>query len=235
MKILACLITVLLPIVSIHAGEQDLPKLTLSATATISKPADELQMKIGVVTLALTAEEALAENSAKMRTILANLEKAGLNKNDYETSQFSINPTYSPCPKDPPPHWRPSINGYEVTNTVLIHTGKLEMAGEVIDLANQAGANSITDIRFGLHSTREYWTEALEAAGANAVADAHAIARATGVQLIRILSISLNHTQVRSPQLNLASFAKAAGPSAPPIEPGDVLIEANVSLVYEIR
>jgi len=235
MKILTILSFAILSFVSMHAGEQDLPKLTLSASATISKPADELQMKIGVITLALSAEEALAENSCKMRSILINLEKAGLNKDDYETSQFSINPTYSPCPKDPPSNWRPSINGYEVTNSILIHTGKLEKAGEVIDLANRAGANSITDIRFGLHSSREYWTEALEAAGANAVADAHAIARATGVQLVRILSISLNHTQIRSPHLNLAAFAKAAGPAAPPIEPGDVQIEANVSIVYEIH
>lgn len=189
-----------------------------------------------MVTLGFTAEEALAENSTKMQNVIENLEAINLNKDDYETSHFSINPTYTPYPKNPPENWKPSINGYEVTNTILIHTSKLDMAGKIIDMANKAGANSITDIRFGLHNSRDYWTEALSAAGANAVKDAQTIAQATGVQLVRVLSISLNHTQVNSPQLNMACIAKAgaAGPT-PPIEPGEVSITANVTIIYEIN
>lgn len=212
----------------------EVPKLTLSASASIMKPADELQMKISVVTLGTTAEEALGENSSKMRDVITNLHSAGLDQNDYETSHFSINPTYSPYPQNPPPNWKQSIIGYEVTNSILIHTGKLDMAGQVIDLANRAGANSVTDIKFGLHSSRDYWKEALYAAGANAVSDAQAIAAATGVRLVRVLSISLNNTQVRSPQLNILSLSRLDAGNAPPIEPGEVSIEANVTLVYEI-
>jgi len=232
MKLLTILITALLPFVSLSAKEKDVPKLTLNASASIWKPSDELQMKIGVITLNDTAEKALAENSEKMRTVIANLEAAGLDKDDYETNQFSITPTYTPCPPNPPVNWKPTINGYEVTNSILIHSGKLSIAGKIIDFANQAGANSITDIRFGLHDPRDYWAEALSAAGANAVKDAQAIAAATGVQLVRVLSISLNNTQVRSPNINLNSFAKA---SSTPIEPGEVSIEAHVTLVYEIN
>lgn len=226
------LIAAALSLVFLHA--EDVPKLTLSATATIWKPSDELQLKIGVITLGDTAQEALAENSGKMMEMIAGLQMAGLTKNDYETNQFSIKPTYTPCPQNPQPNWRPSINGYEVSNSILVHTPKLDMAGKIIDLTNQAGANSITDIRFGLHSSRDYWTEALTAAALNAVSDAQAIAQATGVRLVRVLSITLNHTQVRSPNLDSASFMKV-GKAAPPIEPGEVSIEANVSLVYEIN
>lgn len=219
---------------SLHASSSDIPKLTLSASASIWKPADELQMKIGVATLGDTAEDALGENSRKMNDVIANLFLAGLTQGDYETSHFSINPVYTPYPQNPPLNWRPSIIGYEVTNSVLIHTPQLDIAGKIIDLANRAGANSITDIRFGLHSSREYWSEALSAAGANAVKDARAIAAATGVQLVRVLSITLNHTQIYSPHLNLSCLAKADAGNIPPIEPGEVSIEANVTLVYEI-
>jgi uncharacterized protein YggE len=237
MRWIAFYLSALLPTLTFGAqGHDIIPKLTLSASAVILKPADELQIKIGCLTLALTAEEALDENSGKMRAIISNMEFLGLGKDDYETNQFSVKPTYTPYPQYPPADWRPSINGYEVTNSILIHTRKLDMAGKIIDLANKAGANSITDIRFGLRSSRDYWSEALAAAGAHAVNDARAIAEATGVRLIRVLSISLNHTQVRGPQLNLASFPKASGSEAsPPIEAGDVSIEASVSLVYEIE
>ena len=235
MKLLMLVVFAFFSFVSLNAFAQDIPKLTLSSSAKIQKPADELQLKIGVITRSVTAEEALEENSFKMRNVIDNLEAAGLNKDDYETSQFSINPTYTPYPKNPPADWRQTINGYEVTNSILIHTDKLDMAGKIIDLSNKAGANSITDVRFGLRYARDYWTEALEAAGSNAVKDAKAIAKATGVQLVRVLSISLNNTQVRSPQINLECFAKAgASGVAPPIEPGEVSIEANITLVYEI-
>lgn len=223
------------PLLPVQAAQNhDIPKLTLSASATIEKPSDELQLKIGVVNLGINAQEALAENSDRMQQVIDNLHRIGLWKEDYETSHFSINPTYTPYPKDPPENWKPSINGYEVTNTILIHTPKLDMAGQIIDAANQAGANSITEIRFGLQNARDYWTEALEAAGANAVQDAQAIANATGVRLVRVLSISLNHTQVHAPQINLTAMAKTRD-RAPPIEPGDVSITANVTLVYEIK
>ena len=234
MKTISLFAAMLLPFCSMHATDRDVPKLTLSASATILKPSDELQLKIGVVTLGKTANEALSENSDKMQNIIANLGMIDITSDDYETSNFSIHPTYTPRPKDPPEDWQPSINGYEVTNTLLIHTPKLNMAGKIIDTANQAGANNISDIRFGLHNSREYWTEALSAAGMNAVQDAQAIANATGVRLARVLSISLNNTQVHSPQINFMAMAKCSAPSTP-IEPGDVSITANVTLIYEIE
>lgn len=230
MKLIPLFLAALL---SLEAFNEDIPKLTLSASATIFKPSDELQMKIGVVTLGKTAEEALKENSYKMRNVISNLRFVQLTQEDYETSHFSINPTYTPYPKNPPEDWKPSINGYEVTNTILIHTPKLDVAGRIIDLANQAGANSITDIRFSLRNSRDYWTEALAAAGSNAVKDAQAIAEATGVRLGRVLSVTLNHTQVNSPQMSLTCMAKRE--LSPPIEAGEVSITANVTLIYEIQ
>lgn len=221
---------------TLSAYDQNVPTLTLKATGAVSKPADELQMKIGVITLQETAEHALQENSAKMGAIIEEIERLGLEHEDYETDHFAITPQYTPYPKNPPIGWKPSIIGYEVNSSIQIHTAKLDMIGKVIDLANKSGANSISDLRFGLRSSREYWTEAMTAAARHAVEDAQAIAKATGVKLVRVLSISLNSTQVRSPQLkyaNLACEAMAAAP--PPIEPGDVTIEANITIIYEIE
>jgi uncharacterized protein YggE len=236
MKFLMLIVFASFSIFSLDAIPQDVPTLTLSSSATIRKQANELQLKIGVITRAVNAEEALEENSFKMSNVIDNLEAAGLDKDDYETSQFSIKPTYEPYPKNPPVNWRQTINGYEVTNSILIHTGKLDMAGKLIDLSNKAGVNSITDVRFGLRSSRDYWTDALTAAGSNAVKDAQAIAESTGVHLVRVLSISLNNTRVRSNQVTLNSYAKAGGEEiSTPIEPGEVSIEASVTVVYEIN
>lgn len=133
------ILSLLLPF-CLFASGQDVPKLSLSASAKIYKPADELQMKIGVITHAINAEDGLLENSTKMREIMDQLKIAGLDHDDYETNRFSINPTYTPRPKNPPHDWRQTINGYEIKNFILIHTDKLDMAGQIIDLANREGA-----------------------------------------------------------------------------------------------
>lgn len=232
----ACLF---LPLIS-HAATIEIPtielaKLSLSANGTIRKPADELQMKIGVVTIEETAEAALAENSQKMQAVTEALEAAGLDRKEYQTGHFSINPTYSPYPQNPPANWKPTINGYEVTNSINIQTGKIDLAGKWIDAANKAGANNINDIRFGLHDPRSYWKEALSTATTNAMDDARTIAATAEVQLERVLSISLNSTQVSAPYLNAKYVAQAmGGDTSPPLEAGEVTITANISIVYEI-
>ncbi len=213
---------------------KEFPKLTLSAQATLHKPADELQMTIGVVTLAQDAEKALLENSTKMQAVIKSIEALGFTKSDYQTGRFNIHPTYSPPPKNPPPDWRPSINGYEVSNSIAIKTGQLTLAGKLIDTANKAGANSIENIHFTLHDPRSYWDEAIRTATANAINDAKTLASAGGVKLVRLHSISLEHANVITPRGNNVYFAKASSESAPPIEAGDVEITAGVALTYEI-
>ena len=64
MKRFLVIFFVYLTTISLSAFDQNVPTLTLNASGTIWKSADELQMKIGVITLASTAEEALAENSS---------------------------------------------------------------------------------------------------------------------------------------------------------------------------
>jgi uncharacterized protein YggE len=231
---LIAMLTAMSPYV-VHAGDIEIPKLTSSAQAIIQKPSDELQLQIGVVTLGDRAQVALADNTKKMQAVIASLETAGITKDEYETGQFSINPTFTPYPKNPPPNWKPSINGYEVSNSVMIHTNKLDMAGKFIDAANKAGANTVSDLHFGLHNPRIHWTEALNAAVENAIADAKAMASAAGVSLVRVMSITLDNTHTAYPRINTAYLKMSAeGGSTPPIEPNDVKITANVTIVYEI-
>lgn len=238
LQISAFILIALFPSISSYANDSqsEVPKITLSAQALIYKPADELQITIGVVELGDKAESVLAANSVKMQSVIASLESIGLTKADYQTGRFNIHPTYTPYPKDPPANWKASINGYEVTNSIAIKTDKISMAGKIIDAANKAGANSIENIHFALHDARNYWHEAVSQATANAINDANVIAQAAGVKLGRLLNVSLDSSNTISPRTNNIYFAKSMGNEAiPPIEAGDVSITANVSISYEIK
>lgn len=212
----------------------NVPSLTLNAQATLQRNPDELTMTVGVVSIGSTAEKALDENNDKMHAIIASLEKMGMTKSEYQTSQFSIHPTYTPYPKDAPPDWRAAINGYEVNNSILIKTDRIAQAGHIIDRVNKAGANSIDNISFGLKDSRLYWEEAVKAAVGNARADAEAMAAVADVALVRLLLISLDGRNVVQPRVNAVRFAKMEMASAPPIEAGEFSVTAGVSVTYEI-
>lgn len=208
--------------------------LTLTAQALLKKPADEIQMKVGVVTLSDQAETALTENSIRMQAVVRGLESVGLERSEYETGHFAIHPTYTPYPKDPPADWKQTINGYEVTNSILIHTDKIDAAGKLIDAANKAGANSIESIRFTLQDPQAYRDETIKTATANALADARSVASAAGVQLVKVLSITLENSNVVGTQESPMYLAKAYASNMPPIEPGEVSLTATVTVIYEI-
>jgi uncharacterized protein YggE len=233
--ILRSLIVALCSCASLMASLHDVPHISLSSQAKIKKPADEIQLKITVTTLAKTASEGLEDNSLKMRSIISSLKNIGLDDDEYETLQFTVNPTYTPYPKNPPSDWQPTINGYQIINSLYVHTTQIEKIGEIIDTTAADGATQISDLRFGIRDPKQYWNEVLTSAASNAIKDAKTLASVTGVELVRILQLTLSQFHVSSPQMHVACFSKAAMNSSTPIEAGDVAIEATVNLLYEIK
>jgi hypothetical protein len=209
------------------------PTLSLSGKAQIQKPADEFFLKIGVVTVKETAEKALSENNQKIDAIIGSLISVGLKEGEYQTGRFSIQPTYTPYPKDPPPQWKATINGYEVTNNLIIQSKKLDLIGALIDAAGRSGATTIDDMRFVISDPDRFTNEVVEKATNRAMDNALYMAKAARVSLGRLLSITLN-PQDNDPIYRPVNFAKMDVGSVPTIEPGNVTISATVNLVYEI-
>ncbi len=212
------------------------PVLTVRGAAQLEKPADELRIRVGVVTESDEATIALRENSRQMNDVIDALKKTGLTDKEYQTSQFQIQPMYTRRPRQAPVDWKPKIVGYRVSNSLNVKTEKLELAGELIQAANEAGANSIDSISFGLADPRTHRGEAIRAATANALTDARTLADAAGLRLVRVLSITLDQAAAPRPipiQRMSAGMAMAEA-APPPIQPGDVTVHANVTVVYEI-
>lgn len=215
---------------------EDTPKLTVRGEAELEKPADQVVINVGVVTENRDAGEALQENTDLMNAVVEAIEKAGLGEGEYETGRFRIRPEYSRRPRRPESDWKPQIIGYEVTNSVVITTKQIDLAGELIQSANRAGANTVEVAGFSLSDARKYREEAIRKATRHAMADATALADAASLKLVRILSINLDHTPVRGPEKMYRGMQAAAdaGGGPPPITAGDVTVRASVNIVYEI-
>lgn len=223
----------ILMLTNVWADAPFFPKLVVTGSSLLHKPADQVMLAIAVLTRSDEAKNALSDNNVKMQQVIESLQKAGLQKGEYFTGQFSIQPVYSIPPRNPPPDWKAAIVAYEVTNSVNIKTQKLELAPIIIDAVGRAGANQISNISFGLVDQQTHKNEAIQQATNNALDDAQALADAANLKLVRVLDIKLEQPQIYpKPTANMYYMAKTE--SAPIIEAPDVDVGASVSVTFEI-
>ncbi len=215
-------------------GEQQLNKLSVSGHATVYVPADKLTLSVGVVTQNTYAQVALRENSDRMNQVINALKKTGLKEGEFQTGQFSVNPTYTQPPKNPPPNWQQTISGYEVRNTINIRTNHFELAGQIIDEVGAGGANLIDNISFVLDNPQPSKNEAITLAVQQAIDYAETAARAAKVNLGNLLELSINPSVI-APHYKMNAFAAAGAEIGTPIQAGNVEVQATASLVYEIK
>lgn len=226
-------------VTSALAGEnpQELAKLQVRGEALLEVPADEIRLSIGVSTSGTTADAVLEENSRVLKRVEKALREAGLEKGEYSTGHFNLQPSRSPRPRTAEPDWRPEIVGYTVQNSLQIKSSKLDLAGKWIETASRAGANEIGQLLFGLANPRKHREVAIQSATEHARADARALADAAKVKLVRILDLQLDPAG-QAPLVRMASqpmVRTMAAEQAPPIvAPDDLQVRAGVSITWEI-
>ena len=243
--ILAC--SLCLPAAHVFAadgGAPDPATLTVSGQAILDVPADQVRMSAGVEATSADVEEAHAEAAASMDQLVKAMQKLGLEpKEEFVIDRYTIDPQWTPRPRNADANWRPAIVGYKVTSSMRIKTKQIELAGKMIAKAIDAGANDIGDLVFDLADPRTSREEAIRVATLNAKNDANVVARNAGVKLIRIQSLSLDGTSA-SPMYQKVGIntmrrgapeSFGASASAPPVMSGDVTVQATVRLTWIIE
>jgi len=220
-----------------HAEDyENLSKLTVRGEASIFKPADQLEVGLGVLTSADQSAQAVEANNQHVRQIISNLKTLGLDETDYQTGRFHVQPIYQKPPKNADESAPGKIIRYEALNTIQVKTQKISLADQIINAAIQGGANQIAQVNFNLNNPQAYRGEAIKLAAQNALADANALASATDVKLKRILNVSLDHWQ-QYPQPYMMKALGEALPAAAGqdvMEPGQTEIHATVNITFEI-
>lgn len=223
--------------------------LTVSAEGRTNRAPDLAIFNAGVTTQGPNAAQALSANAAKMTAVIAALKRAGIAERDIQTSNLSINPIYTDPNRDaamaaragqpyvpvPPEMQIPKIIGYSATNNVTVRQRNLRDFGRVIDTLVTAGANQVNGPQFMLDEQ----DPALDAARVEAIGKARAraelYARAAGMRVNRILSIS--ETGGYYPPQVMYARAEMGAVSAPPpspVQPGELQPGANVTVLFEL-
>jgi uncharacterized protein YggE len=214
------------------AQAADTPRLlTVSGHGEVSGVPDQAQLSAGVTTTAKTAEEALAQNATQMNGVFAALKRLGVPERKIQTSNFSIQPQYPPYNQNNT--GLQHIIGYTVSNQVSVTLDDVKKLGPAIDALVAAGANQVNDVSFTIDDTKSLVTKARIEAVADATDRANTYAKAAGVSLGNIVSISDADVMVQPPMPMRARAMVAQDKT--PVAAGEESVSASVTIVWEIH
>ncbi|MEW5854344.1 MAG: SIMPL domain-containing protein [Myxococcota bacterium] len=202
---------------------------TLSVTGygEVMATPDLATVAAGVETQAPTAAEALEENNRRMEALIAALTGAGVAREDIQTAGFSVYPVYA----EVLPGMPPKIDGYNVSNIVVVKVRRLDGLGALLDQLVNAGANTIHGVAFGFSNPQQMMDQARERAMADADRVAQHLARLAGAQVEMVLSIS----ESTIPPIYGGRGYAAADAAAVPVEPGQSAVSTTVQVTYTLR
>jgi uncharacterized protein YggE len=203
--------------------------LSVSATAEASRTPDIATLSTGVVTQAADANAAMRDNAVQMDRMLAALRAAGIAPRDIQTSGINLNPQYRYAENQPP-----AIVGYQASNTVNVKVRELARLGKVLDALVAQGANQINGPSFGIDQPEAALEEARLAAVKKAQAQAQTYARALGLQVKRIVSISEGGASLPRPVPMMRAMAADAGFKETAVAPGESTVSVSVEMVFEL-
>lgn len=201
--------------------------IAMSGDGEVKAAPDSATLSAGVSVQAASAAAALAADSSRMQAVIAALKNSGVPANAIQTSRFSVSPQYAYANGQ-----APRITGYQATNQVSVRLDDVGKVAHVLDALIGAGANEASSLSFFIARPQPLLAEARAKAVADARARAEDYAKAAGVRLGPILSISESGEAPRP--VAMRAMAAAPAPSVP-IEIGEETIAAHVSIVWQIE
>lgn len=202
--------------------------VTATGSGKVSATPDIATMQFGVSVRATDAKKALDGASVAAEKITKALVAIGIDAKDIQTANVNVYPQmdYSKGREIP--------NGYEANISVTTTIRDLAKIGDTITAANSAGANTISGPGFGIDEDAKYRSEAIDDAVADARKSAEAMAKAAGKRLGEVVSVVGSDVNAPIPYGDYRTMT-AKDAAAVPIEPGQLDVTANVTVVFELK
>jgi len=218
-------------IVPVYAQEPGV--ITVSGEGTINVVPDVANVSLGVENQENSPAEAQARNNAIMADVLSAIMALGVDESDIQTAWFNMSPVYD---------WtgpERRVMGYMVSNNINVTVRDIDMVGAILAAAAEAGANTGSNVSFGLLDNSPAYNQALAQAVADAKGKAQTIAQALGVNLGRVVHVGEMGTT------SIMPFPVARGGTAMavaeadfggrvPVQGGELAITARVQITFNI-
>lgn len=205
-------------------------KITVSGSGTTLVNADYAMVTLGVVHMEKDVLKAQEKVNSAINAIRAALIESGIQKEDINTDQVRINARYD---------YSGSIEkivGYSASSYLVIRTDDMENVGSVIDTAFSAGANTLDGIEFFAEDTEDAREESLTFAVTDARKKAEIIAKAAGLEITGIDTISESYSYTAESSRNAVFknvvMEDAAVYGQTVVQSAKLSVEASITIVF---
>ncbi|WP_347717819.1 SIMPL domain-containing protein [Sphingomonas sp.] len=204
-------------------------RLDISATGEATRVPDIAIISAGVTTQAATATDALGQNATRMERVRAALKRAGVADRDIQTASISLQPQYKYVENQ-----APILTGYQASNQLSVKFRDIRASGKILDALVGEGANQIN----GPNLTIDHPEAALDEARGKAIATGRAradlYARALGMRVIRVISVSESGGYSSPPPQPIMARAQMADAKTS-IDPGEQQLQISVAMAFELQ
>ncbi len=205
----------------LHNNHQEDNTITLNGRGQTTPIPDIAIIRLGVQTQGEDLNKVQSENANLSQAVIDALRQIGIT--DIRTFQYTISKLYEYV------NGNQIDKGYTVRNILEIKINDIGQTGQVIDTAVANGANVVDLVSFDVSNRDLYYQEALNRAITNAIEKAESISQHLGIP-VNLIPIRIEETSA-APAPILRNVAERA--FATPIEPGELLIEAFVTAVFQ--
>ena len=206
-------------------------RLDVSATGEVTRIPDVAVISTGVVTRAASATAAIQQNATRMERVRAALKRAGIEDRDIQTSSINLNPEYVYAERQPP-----RLTGYTASNQVSVRFRDIRKTGEILDVLVAEGANQINGPSLTIDKPEQALDEARLKAVVNGRARAELYARALGMRVTRLLSVSESGGYAAPPPMPTYARVEAMSADASTkIDPGEQKVQVSVAMSFELQ
>lgn len=213
--------------------------LSTDGAGSVTLSPDEVEVTVGVLTQAQTAQSAAEANAATIGAVISSLNSVGIGNSNISTTSYSVSPVYNYTKSG-----SPVISGYQATHSLQITQQSSDLsalgskASQIIDLAVGAGANQVNGVYFTLSDTlmKQSQNQALQLAIQDAASRAQLMASALGVTLAGVQSVT--STTGSTPVVNYLTTSRApaaGGEVSTAVIPGNFTVTAAVQVSYGIK
>lgn len=228
----------LVALVTLPAFAQPMPAhpmpgvISVGGDGVVSVAPDRALVRLGVLTRAATAPEALRQHETDVARVLTQVRRFGIADRDIQIEALSLGEDYG----------REGPEGYRAQRVVTVTLDSLRRVPDLVAAVVTEGANQLQGIEYVVRDTAPSEALALDRAVADARAKAERIASASGVTLGRVLAVQEAGAAQIAPPVLYSRVADARGEAVamiPPPNPGAYSagsseVTAHVTVQFEI-
>jgi uncharacterized protein YggE len=201
--------------------------LHVSGEGRVFAAPDVARVTVGVDVEHASLARATADAAARMKGVLAALQKAGVASKDVRTVRYHVEVRR----KLEKLSGTSEPSGYRVTNQAQVTVRDLGKVGSILDQVVAAGANEVEGLWFAKEDTSQELARALESAVRDARGKAEVLAKAAGATLGEVVQL----TEGGRGPVPVHGVMALRTASEVPVAEGQLEIDASVEVTFGLR